>query len=404
MHIAKQKTMIRNTVAHLPLFVQCALTQILVSRASGFIMTEEERRQCRADENAKRRIIKQRKQNFPGITKKQARLIEKVFAECVPYNSITGEQKDRLVDDMYYCWFAFGFPAEEYAYYNLEEKDAADELRDSFVSDKELLAFRLSANNFTESVYADKATAFEKLKPWCGRDGIVIEGKKDEAKFYSFIDKHRRFVQKVVFGSKGEGIRLIDIDEYTGGGTAYFQSALKQGKTLLEEPIVQNQTMADFNKDSINTVRIITFYTKEGIITPFGFFRTGRKGSFVDNAAKGGILSAIDTATGIVCSDGWDKFNNRYKTHPESERVFKGFQIPKWNEALQICTEIAKTTPDLKFLGFDLAYTDSHGWTVVEVNTSSTFLQQAAMQKGVRKQFLSIANQMDLLVPFKARK
>lgn len=70
----------------------------------------------------------------------------------------------------------------------------------------------------------------------------------------------------------------------------YFYKILKFSKVLLEERIIQDQEFSSFNDSSVNTVRVCTFNTKDGIVPAYGFFRTGRNGSFVDNAATGKFL------------------------------------------------------------------------------------------------------------------
>lgn len=161
--------------------------------------------------------------------------------------------------------------------------------------------------------------------------------------------------------------------------------------------------MAIFNESSVNTVRVSTFYTRHGIVVPYGFLRTGRKGSFVDNCATGGVYATIDTETGILISSGCTEFGDRFSYHPDSKVVMSGYQLPKWNEAVQLLKEVALQTPNLKYLSWDLAYTDKYGWDIVEVNTSGQFMQQSGNLEGIRDSLKSIIDDMDLIVPFTIR-
>ena len=74
----------------------------------------------------------------------------------------------------------------------------------------------------------------------------------------------------------------------------------------------------------------------------YGFFRTGRNGSFVDNAATGEFLRQWIFFFGCVSSDGCDEYGNVYLSQPETGRTFKNFVFPKWNEAVSLCVEAAK--------------------------------------------------------------
>ena len=187
--------------------------------------------------------------------------------------------------------------------------------------------------------------------------------------------------------------------EFIGGGYEYFESLLEKRPVLLEELIEQSAEMSRFNESSVNTVRVMTFNTRGGIITPFGFFRTGRKNSFVDNAAIGGVFATIDTREGIVCSEGCDEKGNRYLAHPDSDMVMNGFALPDWEQALLLCKKAANKTPNLKYLAWDLAHTSDRGWVIVEVNTSGQMLNQIGTLIGTKAELKDIIQNMDLLCP-----
>ena len=58
--------------------------------------------------------------------------------------------------------------------------------------------------------------------------------------------------------------------------------------------------------------------------------------------------------------------------------------MPKWQKMLDMCTEMAETLPDVRMIGWDLAYTEK-GWIVIEGNAMSEVIgPQATMQKGIR--------------------
>lgn len=186
----------------------------------------------------------------------------------------------------------------------------------------------------------------------------------------------------------------------SGGGYDYFESFLEKRPVLLEELIEQSTEMSRFNESSVNTVRVMTFNTRSGIITPFGFFRTGRNNSFVDNAAIGGVFATIDTKRGIVCSEGCDEKGNHYPTHPDSGMVMKGFILPDWEQALLLCKEAAGKTPNLKYLAWDLAHTSDRGWMIVEVNTSGQMIDQIGTLTGTKAELKVIMRDMDLLTSY----
>lgn len=170
---------------------------------------------------------------------------------------------------------------------------------------------------------------------------------------------------------------------------------------LLEALINQSQDMACFSEESVNCLRIITFNTRDGIKMPFGFLKSGRKGSFVDNAANGGVFAIVDMERGITCTEGCDESGGRYTFHPDSGIRMKGFVLPDFEQAKQLCSKAALLTPRLQFLGWDLAHTGDRGWIIVETNTSPLFLQQAGTLVSVRTELRALMESMDLLTSYK---
>lgn len=155
--------------------------------------------------------------------------------------------------------------------------------------------------------------------------------------------------------------------------------------------------MAAFNLSSVNTVRCFSFNTKKGIIVPFCFLRTGRKGSFVDNAGSGGIFAALDSKSGIVIAEGIDELGSRYTNHPDSGVKYVGFQIPEWDDAISLCKSAAKEITKNKYIGWDLAHTEN-GWKIVEGNTNAQLVHQGSLQKGLKPELDAIISSMELIV------
>jgi hypothetical protein len=65
---------------------------------------------------------------------------------------------------------------------------------------------------------------------------------------------------------------------------------------------------------------------------------------------------------------------------------YKGYQIPKWNEAINTAKALANILPNHKYIGWDLALTDN-GWIMIEGNWGTFDYVQMATQKGYRAEF-----------------
>ena len=84
-------------------------------------------------------------------------------------------------------------------------------------------------------------------------------------------------------------------------------------------------------------------------------------------------MVGIDKKYGKLNTDGYDELNVRYVTHPDSGVNLKGYQLPDWEQLIHMCVEMSGQMPTVKYIGWDLAYTD-RGWIVIEGNGMSQII------------------------------
>ncbi|HLP02509.1 MAG TPA: sugar-transfer associated ATP-grasp domain-containing protein, partial [Opitutaceae bacterium] len=117
------------------------------------------------------------------------------------------------------------------------------------------------------------------------------------------------------------------------------------------------------------------------------FLRTGVGGAVVDNGGAGGILAAIDPATGILSTDGRDEDGVYYPRHPDTGIVYRGFQIPRWAEVAELAGRLCRIVPGERYTGWDFALTPD-GWVLVEANHRGQFVGfQMLTRQGCRHEF-----------------
>lgn len=303
---------------------------------------------------------------------------------------------DELKTEILFCCFAYGFEPDEFFSYNLKDRDSID--RESFMSDRDTMTMIFQINDRSEiSLFNDKAETYDFFKEYYGRQAIAIKQPDDIQTFTGFVKGKEYIVKKAVHEAMGRSIELIDLKDWRGQEKSLFERILQQGKTLIEERVIQAKCMAEYNPSSVNTVRCITFATKDGIIVPYAFFKTGRNQSFVDNGGAGGIFIGIDVSTGITSTDGYDEMGIRYIDHPNSHKPFKNFQLPEWEKAIEMSKKLSAKVPSIKFVGWDFAYTDA-GWIVIEGNGMSQLIgPQSTFQKGIKAEIISIMSKMNLI-------
>ena len=366
------------------------LQRIKVDRLTRTIMPKEDIEKCEKYPEKTRDIIlpylNRWKKNLSPVMDEMKDILD----NSSKYRNI---DKEQIRIDMLFCRLAYGFIPSEYVSFEFENKTLTE--RKEYVSDIDTNIFGYSVNNIKKlQSILDKADCYEQFAGYFHRDALIISQKQDYEKFHKFVCKHPEYVEKLVFSSMGKGVRLVDIRKVGMTEKQYFYELISQGKHLLEERVYQNSEMAKFNESSVNTIRCITFCTYDGIKVPYCFMRTGKDGAFVDNGGSGGLVIGVNTVTGIVDTDGFDEYNNRYLKHPNTGVRFKGSQIPAWNELIDLCKEAAKEVEGMGYLSWDLAYTDN-GWVVIEVNEVGQFIgPQMTMKRGIKKELCSYMTRM----------
>lgn len=62
-----------------------------------------------------------------------------------------------------------------------------------------------------------------------------------------------------------------------------------------------------------------------------------------------------------------DEQGYEYETHPMTGATIRGFEVPYWNEILDMCKKAAKITPEVRYSGWDVAITEA-GPIFIEAN------------------------------------
>ena len=182
-----------------------------------------------------------------------------------------------------------------------------------------------------------------------------------------------------------EGKVFVDNKETT---LDHLISSILSADYLVQERIYQHPKMSELNGSTINSIRIQTVMDKDGMIHPFGAgLRIGRKGSSVDNWAKGGVFVGIDMEKGRLMEKGFLKpgFGTSTKEHPDTHVVFQGFEIPYYKEADALAIKLHKLLYRCHSVGWDIAITEN-GPVFIEGNGWWEISLIQAVHGGLKKQ------------------
>lgn len=272
---------------------------------------------------------------------------------------------------------------DEYFMYGYEHLNAKG--RQEFVTDKIRWDYydRMNSRDNLE-IFNDKRKAYELFKDFYKRELIEISDDADLDIFARFYENHDKMVVKPIAGSGGKGIFVLKKSEYASVNEA-FAAVRQAGSAVVEQLIVQAPEMAVLNPGTVNTVRAPMLRTRDGVVIFHPFVRCGCGNTVVDNAAAGGIFAEVDPETGIVITKGVNEHGGSYIKHPVSGVIIPGFEIPRWNELIELVNKLSMVITTNNYVGWDLALTES-GWVMVEGNPRGQFVFQIATQKGAKQE------------------
>jgi hypothetical protein len=158
-------------------------------------------------------------------------------------------------------------------------------------------------------------------------------------------------------------------------------------RSVLQEILEQHEDVKRLHPSSINTSRIVTVNTGSEIIVVSSILRIGKGGNVVDNFAKGNIYVPVDRKTGKLRKLGHsNKEPLVYYSHPQTKIVFDGYQLPYYQDALELCKKLHYQLPYFFILGWDIAFTPN-GPVVIESNNIHQIVDEQEFEGALKKRF-----------------
>lgn len=297
---------------------------------------------------------------------RQARL-DVIEANLSPEEAGNQARIEELYNDIMFCNILYGSNSQDYFSFQFER--LAHKGRRLYITNRNRHEFYRSFNNQNYRRYLDmKTESFRRFAPFYGRDLVIFYDESDRDDFKKFVEKHPRFIYKPMESSGGHGVVMIDADKFTSPDDL-FDILMATGTGVAEELIVQREELAHFHPSSVNSVRLVSFLKDDGEIEIlWTFLRMGMGGGITDNTSGGGMGAMIDAETGIIKAPGRAVDGKQYVFHPDTGAQIVGYQLPEWDKAVQTARDMARLIPEMKVIGWDLAYSD-RGWVIVEGNS-----------------------------------
>ena len=316
------------------------------------------------DEVTKQKLCAERKWSEEQFAK-----VYKAFSAKFSSQKSLKQTKTDL--NIYFCdHFLFdlkqnGASSNLYFAFEFYKKSLAN--RDEFVTEKRRNQIVMACNNHEYiELTINKSKTNRFFADFLNRDWIYTHDCTFED-FKVFVKKHPTFFSKLVGGAGGNKAQIISVD--SNENLEEIFANLKGERRILEEIIVQHASLSAFCPNVVNTIRVYTFldiHSVVHILSTSGRF--GRIGGVIDNFHGGGICAIINPETGVITSDAINNVNERFIKHPDTGKIFKGFQYPAWEKVRAIVTKMAKMIPQLRYIGWDISINSEGKPILVEVN------------------------------------
>lgn len=264
-----------------------------------------------------------------------------------------------LFIDIVYCSVKYGagpYDYQEFEFYNLNSKE-----RKTYLTRVKNNAIVRMFNDKEIAKKFDDKVKFNKIfNKYLKRDWLYLDNNYEE--FVKFCESKKDFIAKPVGGSGGEGIELIKVDKKNYKKT--YEYLISNNKLLVEEKIIQNKKIGMLNKTSVNTFRIVSFFDGKETHILNVVFKIGN-GGVTDNFSSGSMYTFV--RDGKIIVPAIDRNDNIFYEHPISKINIVGYEIPNYDKAIDLVKECAKKVPEVKYVGWDVAITDSDA-VIIEGN------------------------------------
>ena len=285
------------------------------------------------------------------------------------------------VDEFFYFEFYAKSDAERDAYLTLARQDA--------------IARRVGDVLWPVTIPGSKVL-FDSLfgeflhRRWCNPSGCTAE------EFVRFAASLGEMLVKPADMFQGIGIYKYRYESEEAALELYHQ--LRGRGALVEAILPQHPQMAKLNPHVLNTVRVATYTDADDVHILAAAMRTNARADKCTDNMHGegdGLACLLDPQTGKVAGYTYNNRMKRFETHPLTGIPFMGFQVPLWDEALDMVRKAARKAYgyNCHWIGWDVAITPD-GPALIEANwRPGTELPQAG-GPGIYRQLLELSKKI----------
>ncbi|MGI6403069.1 MAG: sugar-transfer associated ATP-grasp domain-containing protein [Oscillospiraceae bacterium] len=181
----------------------------------------------------------------------------------------------------------------------------------------------------------------------------------------ALLEAEQRFVIKPAIYS-GEG---VDIFFYKKGQDHIdIQGLMKSygSNYIVQEVMEQHEVLKSIHRESLNTIRVISFLFRGEVHISSAILRMGVAGSRLDNVSAGGLACPI-LPDGRLAKEAVNKQSQRVTSHPGGA-VFEQIEVPSYQRVLEAVRRAHKNIPHFRIIGWDFAIDPAGDPVLIEYN------------------------------------
>lgn len=276
----------------------------------------------------------------------------------------SGRPRAVLLLDMAYCAARYGVGYLDYHVFGFAVNRGRQKRSTFMTMDHNIALVRALNDRDYYPVFNDKIQFNRRFAAYLGRDWIDLRDAGADG-FAQFIQGRDALFAKRTDLYGGQGIERVELRG--ADPVQLYDRLMAEHKYLVEEAIVQHHALDRLYPTSVNTLRITTILSGGEAHFVYAFFRMGSGRSATDNISSGGMYTAV-AEDGTLSAEAFsDKTGYYYRTHPATGMCFEGFRLPFYRECVALCLEAARVEPHMRYVGWDVAITET-GPVLIEGN------------------------------------
>lgn len=185
------------------------------------------------------------------------------------------------------------------------------------------------------------------------------------------------FVKAATGSCSGQGVFYFSAEN--GNLAEQFTKQVRiAGDIVVQRPVVQHQVFAKMNASSVNTFRILSLLTDEGVKCYSTLVRIGVANRKVDNRG----LSCGVQPDGKLNARAYRLNGESFTKHPDHDFTFEGYQLIGLDKAKALIEKAHPMIPYFRMISWDIAIDEQGEPVMLEANFSKGCLDFLQLNNG----------------------